>query len=129
VAEKVQDGPEHQRAVDQLLDRRSAEIRDVAERVRDLVRGALLDASERVNPGWGCLAYHDPRAGYVCGIFPRPDAVRLLFEHGASLDDPDGIFSGGGAQTRYLDLLPGQAIPARAIWEMIDRAVLYRSVR
>jgi hypothetical protein len=54
---------------------------------------------------------NDKRAGYVCGIFPRAGEVRLLFEHGAALADPEGIFTGGGTQTRYLALRPGEALP------------------
>jgi hypothetical protein len=111
-----------------LLDLHPA-VRDVAARVRRIVRDALGAPEERVRPGWVALTYHDEQAGYVCGIFPRAEAVRLLFEHGASLADPEEIFDGGGVQTRHITLHPGQDVPEAAIREMIGRAVLYGAVR
>lgn len=114
---------------EQLLAPRPPEIRELAKEIRGLVRTTLGDPEERVNPSWGGLAYHDAQAGYVCGIFPRSHEVRLLFEHGTALDDPEGIFTGGGGQTRYLDIRPGDVVPEEAICRMIGRAVLYGVMR
>jgi hypothetical protein len=105
------------------------EVRHLVEELGRLLRSILTDAEERVNAGGGGLAYHDPAAGYVCGIFPRESDVRLLFEHGAALEDPDGLFDGGGKQTRYITLRPGDDLPEAAIRRMIDRAVLRGVVR
>jgi hypothetical protein len=114
---------------EQLLARYPAGVQALAERLRTLVRSTLGEPEERVYAGWQALGYHDAQAGYVCGIFPRQRDVRLLFEHGAFLPDPDGLFTGGGAQTRYLVLRPAEQIPEAAIRAMIERAVLHGSVR
>jgi len=114
---------------DGLLSGHGPAVREVAARLRRIVQDALGRPEERVRTGWVALTYHDEQAGFVCGIFPRAEEVRLVFEHGAMLADPAGIFDGGGIQTRHLTLRPGQAIPEAAIREMIDRAVLYGAVR
>ncbi|MGH3442889.1 MAG: hypothetical protein ACRDUY_12775 [Nitriliruptorales bacterium] len=36
------------------------------------------------------------------GILPQADHVRLLFEHGAELDDPAGVLGGDGSRTRHV---------------------------
>jgi hypothetical protein len=114
---------------EQLLARYPAWVRALAERLRTLVRSTLGEPEERVYAGWQALGYHDAQAGYVCGIFPRRGEVRLLFEHGAALPDPDGLFTSGGTQTKYVALRPDEEIPEAAIRAMIERAVLHGSVR
>lgn len=106
-----------------LLESQPPELRALAEKLRTTVRAILRNPEERVYAGWGGLGYHDAQAGYVCGIFPRKGSVRLLFEHGASLADPDRLFTGGGTQTRYIEFRPGDELPEEAIREMIGRAV------
>ena len=84
-----------------FLSERDPEARELALWLRDVVLAAEPDLAERVYPGWDGIGYRHPDAGYVCGIFPRDDGVRLLFEHGARLDDPDGLLEGQGSQTRH----------------------------
>jgi hypothetical protein len=67
------------------------------------VLAADPDLSERLYPGWRGVGYRHPEAGYVCGLFPQPDGeLRLLFEHGATIADPEGVLEGPGTQTRYI---------------------------
>jgi hypothetical protein len=122
-------GPRRALSREELLADYPPEIRSLAEQVRDIVLSALGEPEERVHPAWRGIAYHDERAGYVCGIFPRKTGVRLLFEHGAALPDPESLFNGGGAQTRYREVRPGDTIPEDAICRMIGRAVQHRAVR
>jgi len=112
-----------------LLRLHSPEVKALVEKLRTLVRSSLGTPEERVYAGWNGLGYHDEQAGYVCGIFPRRQSVRLHFEHGASLADPDRVFSGGGSQTRYLELAPRDEVPEDAIRAMIERAVLLGALR
>jgi len=86
----------------EILRRSAPPIRAIAERLRKIIRGAVTELSESGHPGWRCIAYRHPRAGYVCGIFPLEGAVRLYFEHGARLADPIGLLEGTGRQTRYM---------------------------
>ena len=58
------------------------------------------DLTERVYLGWDGIGFRHPDGGYVCAIYPRGGEVRLLFEHGARLEDRAGLLEGHGTQTR-----------------------------
>ena len=91
-------------AVRAYLEQRHPAVADLALWVRDVVRRAEPDFTERVYEGWDGIGFRHPDAGYVCAIYPRDDAgaVRLLFEQGAALEDPDGVLEGDGRQTRHM---------------------------
>lgn len=93
-------------------------------------RRALLEAEpdlrERLYPGWQGVGFHHPDAGYVCAIYPAGERPLLLFEHGAALDDPDGVLVGEGAQTRSLPLDLPQEELARRIPQLLEVAVAER---
>lgn len=78
------------------------ELAELALWVRAIVLDAEPDFAERLYRGWDGIGYRHPEAGYVCGIFPRGDEVRLLFEQGARLADTDGLLRGTGTQTRFI---------------------------
>jgi hypothetical protein len=84
------------------------------------IRAARADMKRRL-PGAFELVYDNYNAlaiGYgsseklgdvVLSIACFPSWVRLVFFHGADLDDPDGLLEGGGVQVRSLKL-PNLAI-------------------
>lgn len=82
--------------------------------LRPLARQAEPGLSEAGYPGWRCIAYRHPSAGYVCAIFPMAAAARLPFEHGVELADPLGILEGKGRQTRYLEFHGAADVAAKA---------------
>ena len=43
-----------------------------------------------------------PRKGYFCGVFPLTDAVKLCFENGRLLSDPEELLEGHGKKVRYV---------------------------
>ena len=90
--------------------------------VRDVVLRADPELSERVYRGWQGIGYHHPEAGYVCAIFPAAAGLRLGFEHGASLPDPDGRLRGEGSQVRYLPI----AAPDDALAGFVHEAIVRR---
>lgn len=107
-----------------------ARVRATAEQLRRLVVQVIPTATEHPYVGWNGIGYRDPQAGYFAGIFPQPDHVRLLFEHGVALDDPDGILQGDGVrQVRWIVVRPGSRLPRAKIVPMLERAVLYGSMR
>ncbi len=70
--------------------------------LRGLIRDALPEVEEAARPGWHAIGYRHPDQGYLCGIFPHDDAVKLGFEFGMLLPDPDRLLSGDGKQLRYV---------------------------
>ena len=106
------------------------DVRAVAEALRKVVHKAIPTATEHPYVGWKGIGYRDPQAGYFAGIFPQPDHVRLLFEHGAALDDPEAILQGKSVrQVRWIVLRPGARMPTRSIEQMLRRALIYGSTR
>jgi hypothetical protein len=87
----------------------------LANELRPIIRGAMPEAVEVAYPGWQAIGYRDPRAGYVCGIFLFEDHVRLIFERGNLLPDPDGVLEGKTKQTRHLTLHPEASLPVERI--------------
>jgi hypothetical protein len=97
--------------------------------VRAAVRESDPDLFERVYRGWRGVGFHHAEAGYVCAIYPRGDHVDLLFEHGASLVDPDGVLAGQGTQTRTLPVATADARTAAAIESLVQQAIAQRLLR
>ena len=106
-----------------------AGVRALADALRVLVRETVPGVTERAYPGWRGIGYRDAQSGYFCGIFPQPSAVRLLFEHGAALDDPEGLFTGGRKQVRWIELHPGGVVPRDGIARLIHAALLHAAIR
>jgi hypothetical protein len=116
-------------ATREFLAERHGAVMELALWVRDVVLAAEPDLTERVYRGWDGIGFRHPDAGYVCAIFPQPDHVRLLFEHGVRLTDPGGLLEGDGTQTRHVPLRgpDERAVPALA--ELVRDAVAERLFR
>ncbi|HEV8364877.1 MAG TPA: DUF1801 domain-containing protein [Gemmatimonadaceae bacterium] len=113
-----------------ILEPFPARVRRISEQLRKLVTRTIPTATEHAYPGWKAIGYRDPHAGYFAGIFPQLDHVRLLFEHGAALEDPDGLLEGENVrQVRWIVLRYGAPLPRAAIASLLRRAVLYGSTR
>jgi DNA transformation protein len=105
----------------QILAGHSRPIRDLAGRLRKLVGEAAPDATEAGYAGWRLIGYRSPH--YFCFIAPQADHVRLGFEHGVRLADPDGILEPMGKQVRFVRIIPGRALPTAAIGRLIQEAL------
>lgn len=112
-----------------LLGEFAPEVADLAVRLRARVRVSLPHLEERVYRGWGGLGYHARGAGYVFAIFPRDQHVDVGFEHGADLEDPDGLFYRGGKQLRYARLDAWDEARVEALLHMMQAAIAWQSLR
>lgn len=94
------------------------EIRELAERLRDVVREAVPESIERVRTGWRLIGYDIPvgrRTRYFAWIWPEPQHVHLGWQSGIWMSDPDGILRGAHLElkkVRYVTYEPGDAIPS-----------------
>ena len=109
--------------VEDLLAEHSADVAELARRVRAAVVGAHPDLVERVRRGWHSINYRDPAAGFVCAIFPTRDTVQLVFERGAELPDPDGLLTGSGRRVRMLVFATPTDIDEDVVGRFLDLAV------
>jgi hypothetical protein len=99
---------------------------DVAVWTWEAVLAADPDLAQRIYRGWKGIGFRHSDAGYVCALYPRSDCVVLLFEHGASLPDPERILLGEGSQTRFIRIAePDPALRDRIV-AYVQQAVAQR---
>jgi hypothetical protein len=109
---------------EELLAEHTARVRDLALQLRGMISDEVPELTERVYPGWHGIGFRHPDAGYVCAIFPKAETVKLSFEHGADLVDPDEFLEfGSRKQVGYVMLRPGRALPRRQIRELLAAAI------
>lgn len=118
--------PEGDPTPDHILLGHRPRVQALAARLRQIVQESVPEAIEKAYPVWHGIGYRHAESGYFCGIFPQKDSVRLLFEHGASLADPDCLLEGDGKQTRYVQVRRQQDIRVRPIKRLIRAALAYK---
>ncbi len=110
-----------------LLEPLPPATRRLANRVRAVVRRAVPTLTEPALPGWRAIGFRDAQAGHVCALFPFGPEVRLYVEHGARLDDPDGLLQGAMKRGRYVAFRTERDVRARALTRLLRRAVMLES--
>ena len=113
---------------EQILAEFPPEVQALAGEVRRFVLQIIPTAAEVPYPGWRGIGFRDPQSGYFCGLFPQRDHVKLGFEHGAELPDPDGLFEGGGKQVRYVIVRTVSDLRRPALARLLQAAVLHGSI-
>ena len=109
--------------LDALLVDHPEPVVEVVLRLRDVLLEGQPSLVERVRPGWHSVNFHDPVAGFVCGLFPFADRVQLVFERGALLPDPHHRLGGTGRQVRTLEFTAPEDVDAEVVLEFLDHAV------
>jgi len=130
--EKQKRVPDHHAS--QLITERIAELGDwrgeMLSQARKLIKEADPKITEELKwkkpsnplgtPTWS----HD---GIICTDEAYKDHVKLTFAKGASIKDPEGIFTQMGTQRRAIDLYEGDKINESAFKEIIRAAVKLNS--
>ena len=98
-------------------------IQKLAEELQALIAASVPAATASVNLGWRSISFRHPKAGYFCGLFPKPDCVLMLFEFGVLLPDPEHLLEGDGRQVRYVTVWPATPLPAAALGTFIAAAL------
>ena len=113
----------------------SPEIREIAERLREVVDEAVPEAIERVRTGWRLIGYDVPvgrPTRYFAFVAPEPEHVHLGFEYGVWMADPDGLLLGAHLdlrKVRFVTIRPGDAIPTDALAAYTREAATLAVVR
>ena len=108
----------------QLIDERIVELGDwrgeMLARVRKLIKEADLEVSEewkwRGIPVWS----HN---GMICTGETYKDHVKITFAKGASLNDPDGLFTQDGTVRRAIDFYESDKLNEKSLKALIQAAV------
>jgi len=108
----------------QLIDERIVELGDwrgeMLARIRKLIKEAVPEVSEewkwRGVPVWA----HD---GMICTGETYKDHVKITFAKGASLKDPDGLFTQDGTVRRAIDFYENDKLNEKSLKVLILAAV------
>src|SRR4051794_1707677 len=90
-----------------ILSVHNQQVQSIAEKLRVIIKNAVPGVIEKAYLGWHGIGYTHPKAGYFCCIFPFDNKVKLAFEFGAFLPDPDKLLMlppTSGKQVRYVEL-------------------------
>ena len=115
-----------------LIDGRIAELSDwrgpVLSRIRSIIRSADSRVEEdwkwRGVPVWNCH-------GIICTGETYRSIVKMTFPHGASLDDPSGLFNASleGNTRRAIDIHEGEEIDGDALLALIGSAIAFNDAK
>lgn len=111
----------HTTRPEDILERCTPELREVAEGLRRLITATVSDASERAYSGWNNLIYSHEGSDF-CYIQPQRRWVNLGFPRGASLSDPSGVLEGTGRSLRHVKIRTPQDIDREEIRALITAA-------
>ena len=114
--------------IDQLI----ADIRDWRGETFANVRKTILEADGEIIEEWKWMG--SPvwsRDGIIAVANPHKGKVKLTFDHGARLPDPDKLFNAGleGNQRRAIDFFEGDKINERALKDLVCAAVDYNQLK
>jgi hypothetical protein len=115
---------------DSILKDHTPHVQAIAEKLRMLIKNALPNIIEKGYGGWHGIGYTHPTAGYMCCIFPYANQVKLAFEYGAFLPDPDHLLAvplTSGKQVRYLEFNSEADIREDDIVTFLHAAVAFRN--
>jgi hypothetical protein len=114
--------------IDQLI----AEITDWRGKTFASIRKTILEADREIIEEWKWMG--SPvwsRNGIIAVANAHKGKVKLTFDHGASLPDPDKLFNAGleGNQRRAIDFFEGDKIHERALKNLVRAAVDYNQIK
>src|SRR5436190_2916341 len=79
---------------------------------------------------WFVISYSPNERGYegVCSIRASANGVRLYFNRGKELPDPEKLLRGSGKQTRWIDLEGASTLARPTVAGLIDEAIALNRV-
>lgn len=111
-----------------LLAQHPAEIVELLTELRQFIRDLVPSVKERLYARGRGVGYHHEPGGWFCSIYVRPYGVELSFPYGVSLPDSQGILENCNEGGRYLILRPGQWIDQDLLSQLIQAALMEKSV-
>jgi hypothetical protein len=114
--------------VEALLGAYPRPMREIAERLRRIVKAAAPEATERVRAGWRLVGYDLPlerrRTAFFAWVWLQSEHVHLGFTRGSLMDDPGHVLQGTGVTklARWLTFVPGDAIDASLLADLVREA-------
>jgi hypothetical protein len=114
--------------IDQLI----AGLTDWRAETFATIRKSILEADREIIEEWKWMG--SPvwsRDGIIAVANAHKGKVKLTFDHGARLADPDKLFNAGleGNQRRAIDYFEGDGVNERALKDLVRAAVEYNQTK
>lgn len=109
-------------SIPELLERCTPEVRALAQATRKHIMCTVPQASEKLRSGWGLIGYNAP--AYFAFIDVSHRHVRIGFEWGVLLPDPQRRLQGTGSQVRYVSIESPQVLRDPAIRDLLREAAM-----
>jgi hypothetical protein len=119
---------ETKEAVTAFLASYSAEVHELADRVRTFVLTVWPEAVEQVHVPQKAIGYGvgQKMAEVVCVIMPLKTAVNLGFARGTELPDPARLLEGTGKRARHVKITTTADLENPAVRALLEAAVAAR---
>ncbi|WP_163542931.1 DUF1801 domain-containing protein [Occultella kanbiaonis] len=113
--------------VEDVIDGLDAPVREIAERLRELVAGTIPEVIEEPDPASGLIGYTFKPGTYtflVAGIAPHTAHVNLMFARGAELadHDPGGLLEGTGRRARHIRFVTAADVDRPGVRDLLAEA-------
>lgn len=109
--------------LDALLEPLPAVIAQHAHAIINMIADTHPELEAKVKQGWRSVNFRHPQAGHVCALFPERSVIKLYFEHGVLLSDPENCLKGQTRQTRYMLFEPPAPIDGPVLAHYIAEAI------
>lgn len=114
------------------IDRMIAELTDWRAATFTAIRKAILAADRQIVEEWKWMG--SPvwsRDGIIAVANPHEGKVKVTFDHGARLPDPDKLFNAGleGNQRRAIDFFEGDKVNERGLKALVRAAIEFNQSR
>ncbi|PJZ77959.1 DUF1801 domain-containing protein [Leptospira neocaledonica] len=123
VSKKPKQTKDNYEIISEILKPHTKSILEIVNSLRNKIKTSFPDFEERGYPVWKAIGFRDKNSGYICGIFPFEETVRLIFEWGVLLKDPEKILLGDTKQIRYLEYFSLKEIDTEPIQEFLEQSL------
>ena len=114
---------------EQMLERSSPEVQEIARRLRALVIEVMPDVVEVPWPHQGTVGYGvgpKKNSEHFCYIAPQKERVNFGFFYGAELPDPKGLLEGTGKLLRHVKIKSVEEVERPALRQLLEAASTHR---
>lgn len=99
-------------------------IRVIIDELSSIIFQTFPNIKEKIYPGWKGLGFKHIEKGYIVGIFPTQNYVKLGFEKGHLIVDKYNLFSDETKKIKYIIINLNTKIPKDEIKEYLVESVL-----
>ena len=112
--------------LEQFLAPYTPEVRELAWKLRAVIREVMPEAIEQLDPSAHLIGYGVGRTykGLICGITLHKAHINLRFARGTELPDPDRLLVGTGKRARHVAIQQAADLEKPAV-----RALLVAALR